>query len=1232
MSIHSRIMRSYARSDDGYRLETFGWERFGGMGDEAAIARAGVRMALQAAADEPSPPGAISAPPNPIFVPTTLSTAQIAIVGYNAEDTSNPDKDTISFLLLAPIGSGTTIFFTDKAWNGTAFAGDSADEDTFVYTAGANLPAGTVVHITTAQLNGVGIDLVDTGETIYAYQGAINAPTVFLFAADIADNNTTFNGNLTGTGLSVAANSAVAVAQDNASWAGRGHNHNAIPLLDSIADSNDWVGNDNSMQVAHTGSFANAPDQQIWVAASGGGEALVRLSRDGASFTAEDIVHILQNTSNNGNGTTNTFRVFHPNDIAFDTVGNKVFVADSNGTGENRILQYNISDFLNNPGVPPQATILYRDTTVGIGIIALQLDKANGLVYFGIGTELLRIDYNTAAQTPEVVSDLGVNVFVQDFVLDLNGSGNGTAYITNSSIQSVFGSDNINRNFLYTVAGITPTATGLTATQMPIDQNDTDVTGVANPNADPEAFPEEHGALRGIHIDPDTKILYFTTYSVSMDHDANSGTPPQTQQGGVWSYATISNPTGVHNSVWRQDGVNATDGLLRYVEVDTVNNKYYISDVTGGPGVAADDQEVWVGNLAGGAPTLFANVANIQGLGPQALSIQNAPTLTGNSLAAAVTEASITPGSGNTNSPLLYSAIAASDLDTAGGDELLGALVRISSNFQFGATHQDHLRISTNLSGTMPGSGITYNYDSTTGQMTLSGAATVAEYAAALNLVTFNTSGDNVTAYGNATSRIVSVSVFDGLLYSDEIHTNVTVTGINDAPVNTPGAAMNFTEDTTGHAGAEGIPPTAPRNAVTGISVFDVDADPANEDINVTLSVGIGTLTIRTDVAGGIQPADVISGNGTGTIVITATQNQINTTLAAMSPAFTGPPAVAAAPNGLIYTPPANYNGATNLTITTDDLGNNGNDPGNSGTGTTEADQDVKVLNLANVNDAPTVTDATQAAATILEDVPSPAGETVTSLFNASFSDALDQQQTGGNPTGSVANTLAGIAVVANGSSGATGQWQYFNGAIWVDIGAASLASAQLINAGTAIRFTPALNFNGAAPTLTVHLVDSSGGPFLNGDDVNLSGGGATGGITRYSTGTVVLSQDVTPVNDAPTSTNLSGDTATYTEQQALAALLERRLERHRRQRRQPEFRHRHADRRDHRRPRRRRGPARHPDGRHRHLHRQHRLRRRNPDRHLCGRRRRRRQSRLHPQSGRDSGDGDRADPGDRLQ
>ena len=47
-----------------------------------------------------------------------------------------------------------------------------------------------------------------------------------------------------------------------------------------------------------------------------------------------------------------------------------------------------------------------------------------------------------------------------------------------------------------------------------------------------------------------------------------------------------------------------------------------------------------------------------------------------------------------------------------------------------------------------------------------------------------------------------------------------------------------------------------------------------------------GTLTVLTDVSGGLTAAGV-SGNGTGTVVLTGTATQINTTLAAS--------------NGLVY-------------------------------------------------------------------------------------------------------------------------------------------------------------------------------------------------------------------------------------------------------------------------------------------------------------------------------------------
>jgi Ca2+-binding RTX toxin-like protein len=83
-----------------------------------------------------------------------------------------------------------------------------------------------------------------------------------------------------------------------------------------------------------------------------------------------------------------------------------------------------------------------------------------------------------------------------------------------------------------------------------------------------------------------------------------------------------------------------------------------------------------------------------------------------------------------------------------------------------------------------------------------------------------------------------------------------------------------------------------------------------------------------------------------------------------------------------------------------------------------------------------------------------------------------------------------------------------------VNVGAASDGAAVLLAAGTSVRFNPAPGFNGPAPTLTAHLVDGSAGALTSGAVVDAS---ATGGITRYSSGTVVLSEQVIATNTPPT-------------------------------------------------------------------------------------------------------------------
>ena len=81
-------------------------------------------------------------------------------------------------------------------------------------------------------------------------------------------------------------------------------------------------------------------------------------------------------------------------------------------------------------------------------------------------------------------------------------------------------------------------------------------------------------------------------------------------------------------------------------------------------------------------------------------------------------------------------------------------------------------------------------------------------------------------------------------------------------------------------------------------------------------------------------------------------------------------------------------------------------------------------------------------------------------------------------------------------------------------IGAVSETSALQLNADVLIRFLPAANFNGAAPALTVHLIDNSIA-VANGSTQNLVSTG-TGGSTAYSTGTISIGETVNAVNDAP--------------------------------------------------------------------------------------------------------------------
>ena len=302
--------------------------------------------------------------PGTVQVPTTLfAGAGAAIVGYNTGQTDGNGTtiDSLEFVILTAVGSGTIIRFTDRSWNGSAFVAGGGD-GSFAYTAGADLAAGTVVSATFSggnvvfTVNGVasapisagGFDLEQAGDAIYVYQGSdANTPTGFLSATEIGDGNATFGGSLVNTGL-VNGVSAVSTALDSASYHGPtteafSHFFNGERLIENIMDSTNWVGDDADGQKAldqpnHNGPYNVSPDVHFWIAGQGGGNGLIHVGGDASVSGGQfgfNLTQLYTNLSNLVGGAR---------EIVFDTVEGKFFVAE----GE-RILQGNISDLLGNP-------------------------------------------------------------------------------------------------------------------------------------------------------------------------------------------------------------------------------------------------------------------------------------------------------------------------------------------------------------------------------------------------------------------------------------------------------------------------------------------------------------------------------------------------------------------------------------------------------------------------------------------------------------------------------------------------------------------------------------------------------------------------------------------------------------------------------------------------------------------------------------------------------------------
>ena len=581
------------------------------------------------------------------------------------------------------------------------------------------------------------------------------------------------------------------------------------------------------------------------------------------------------------------------------------------------------------------------------------------------------------------------------------------------------------------------------------------------------AFPVNgsNGFLIDVEADESNHKVYFTTRSLTPSGGANY----DANDNAIWwidASASAGTPTKV--TLAGMPGNVFYGGDMTFDQ--STRQLYVESEETSG---SDTDDVIYVLQLdAAGttatyirsifpSPAFTASGANIEGM-----TFTDLPALTvsGNSTGATEQGATLTALTG-----------APTITDTDGG-YLVSATVQItggtfSSNEN--STSDDHLGYTSSkqISGAIAGTNITISWNAATETLTLTGYDTIAHYQTAMAGLVYWATGDNPTNYGANTSRTVTWTVSDGSqgVLAGSVNTTtstINVAAVNDAPVNGTVSSATGNENTD--------------IAVTGLSISDPDANAASTTMTVTLSVTKGVLTLKTNVGGGLTAGN-ITGNGTATVTVTGTINAINATLANST--------------GLVFHGNTNVSGTDTLTVVT-------SDGGSTGSGGTLSDTDNYTITIIGVNDAPTVGgDGTEVLAATNEDLsPTTLANTVSALFSGQYSDGDS-------------DAFAGVAVVANGSTAGTGQWQYWNGSTWVNIGSTSTAAAVELAATTAIRFAPATDFNGPAPTLTVRLVDASNGAITNGAVVNTT---TNGGSTVFSTGTVVLSHTVTDVNDAP--------------------------------------------------------------------------------------------------------------------
>jgi hypothetical protein len=249
-------------------------------------------------------------------------------------------------------------------------------------------------------------------------------------------------------------------------------------------------------------------------------------------------------------------------------------------------------------------------------------------------------------------------------------------------------------------------------------------------------------------------------------------------------------------------------------------------------------------------------------------SVAKSVGITVNHVAPTVTAGSTVTFTGGGSAVVLDAGLLVNDVDSGG--VLTGATVSI------GSTHF----LSGDTLNFTNANGITGSYNSSTGTLTLSGSATIAQYQAALESVTYSfTANGDPTAGGTDPSRTISWSVTDGSTSNGTSNTATsTLTDVHVAPTVTAGSTVTFT------GGGSAVVLDA------GLLVNDVDS--GGVLTGATVSIGsthfLSGDTLNFTNANGIT-GSYNSSTGTLTLSGSATIAQYQAALESVTYSFTDP-------------------------------------------------------------------------------------------------------------------------------------------------------------------------------------------------------------------------------------------------------------------------------------------------------------------------------------------------------